>query len=323
MCVHASVKCAEVLFAGSDRFPTKEDVRSVQAATAGNGPILERELGVASLDSEELCRVECDGHRMTWVPTEAESLKKRLLVCALEGAGHRGVDATMARLERHCVCEVMAGDVRDMTRLCLHCVDTKAGTPVLHTPEETPHGREPNAVVKSDFLFIGESAVHNGVDAADGFQYVLVILEDISGYTWMRPSKACTVNGTVEELIRWCATFGPPTTWVSDNATHFRNHVVRKLAKALGIEHRFSVANSAWTNGTVERMMHEVIHGAKAMLNEGGRPLSEWVVVLPAVQWTLNTAWRKWLQTTPYHVKMGLEPRTAFTALIVGDDEGF
>ena len=91
--------------------------------------------------------------------------------------------------------------------------------------------------------------------------------------------RACTANGTVEELVRWCATFGPPTTWVSDNATHFRNRVVRKLAKALGVDHRFSVANSAWTNGTVERMMRDVI--------------------LPAVQWVLSTAWRKRLQATP------------------------
>ena len=31
-------------------------------------------------------------------------MKKRLLVCAhLEGTRHRGVDGTMARLERHCV----------------------------------------------------------------------------------------------------------------------------------------------------------------------------------------------------------------------------
>ena len=140
------------------------------------------------------------------------------------------------------------------------------------------------------FLYLGESAVDAGIDAGDGFQYVLVILEDVSGYTWLRPSRACTANGTVEELVGWCATFGPPITWVSDNATHFRNCVVRKLVKALGVDHRFSVANSAWTNGTVERMMREGTHGAKAMLNVGRRPLSEWVVVLPAVQWALNTA---------------------------------
>ena len=57
--------------------------------------------------------MEYHGHRVIWLPAEAESLKKRLLVCAhLEGAGNRGVNATMARLERHCVWEGMAGDVR-------------------------------------------------------------------------------------------------------------------------------------------------------------------------------------------------------------------
>ena len=61
-------------------------------------------MGVASRDSEGLYRVEYQGHRMIWVPAGADSLKKRLLVSAhLEGTGHRGVDATMARLERHCV----------------------------------------------------------------------------------------------------------------------------------------------------------------------------------------------------------------------------
>ena len=84
-----------------------------------------------------------------------------------------------------------------------------------------------------------------GIDAADGYKYVLVILEDVTGYTRLRPSKACTAKGTVEELVRWCATFGPLTTCVSDDATHVRNRVVRNLAKALGVDHRLSVANSA------------------------------------------------------------------------------
>ena len=75
---------------------------------------------------------------------------------------------------------------------------------------------------------------------------------------------------------------------MSDNATHFGNRVVRKLAKALGVEHQSFVAKNTWTNGTVERMVREVIHGTKAILNQGGRPLSECVVVLPAVQWAMK-----------------------------------
>ena len=56
------------------------------------------------MDSEGLYRVEHNGHRVIWVPGGADSVKKRLLVCAhLEGAGLRGVDATMAGRERHCI----------------------------------------------------------------------------------------------------------------------------------------------------------------------------------------------------------------------------
>ena len=75
------------------------------------------------------------------MPAGADFLKKRLLVCAhLEGAGHRGVDATMARFDRHCVCEGMADDVQDMIRLCLYYADTKAGALLPRTLEETPRG---------------------------------------------------------------------------------------------------------------------------------------------------------------------------------------
>ena len=105
MYVHASVKYTEVLFPGSDKFPTNEVVRGLQAAAAEGGPTLDAALGVASLDSEGLYRVEHQGHRVIWVPG-ADSLKKRLVVCAhLEGAEYRRVDATIARLERHCVWE--------------------------------------------------------------------------------------------------------------------------------------------------------------------------------------------------------------------------
>ena len=90
--MHASVKYAEVLVAGSDEFSTKEVVRSVQAAAARNGHTLDTAVGAASLDSKRLYRVEYHGHRVIWVLAEAESLKKRLLVCAhLEGPDTAGL----------------------------------------------------------------------------------------------------------------------------------------------------------------------------------------------------------------------------------------
>ena len=80
--MHTGVKYTEVLFAGSDKFPT-EVVHGVQAAAAEGGR--DTAMGVASLDSEGLYRVEHHGHRVIWVPAGADSLKKRLLVCAPGG----------------------------------------------------------------------------------------------------------------------------------------------------------------------------------------------------------------------------------------------
>ena len=51
------------------------------------------------------------------------------------GEGRKPVDATMARLERHCAWKNIAGDLRDMTRLCLSCADTKVGASVPCTLE--------------------------------------------------------------------------------------------------------------------------------------------------------------------------------------------
>ena len=60
--VHASVKLTEVLLAGSDKFPTKEVARGVQAAAEEGGPTLDTALGVAALDSEGLYWVAPHGH---------------------------------------------------------------------------------------------------------------------------------------------------------------------------------------------------------------------------------------------------------------------
>ena len=57
------------------------------------------------------------------------------------------------------------------------------------------------------------------------------------------------------------------------------------------------------------------------MINEPGRALSGWITVLPAIQWALNKATRRIFGTTPFHVMMGREPRTAFAALVEETEE--
>ena len=81
VCVHASVKYTEVLFAGGDKFPMKEVVHGVQAAAAEGGPTRYTAMGVASRDSEGLYWMERHGHLVIWLPIGADSLKTTVGVC--------------------------------------------------------------------------------------------------------------------------------------------------------------------------------------------------------------------------------------------------
>ena len=98
--------------------------------------------------------------------------------------------------------------------------------------------------------------------------------------------------------------------WVSDTATHFKNANLTLLRDALLVDHQFAVAYSPWSNGTCERMVEEVVCSLRSILLEQRRAVSEWVDVLPAVQWVLNTSFRPRYGSMPYHVMFGRAPRT-------------
>ena len=57
-------------------------------------------------------------------------------------------------------------------------------------------------------------------------------------------------------------------------------------------------------------MVKEVVRSLRSILLEQRRAVSEWVDVLQAVQWALNTAFRPRYGSTPYHVMFGRAPRT-------------
>ena len=85
---------------------------------------------------------------------------------------------------------------------------------------------------------------------------------------------------------------GVPRVWVSDTATHFKNRVIAQLSDALKVDHRFSVAYTPWSNGTCERMVREVVRALKSILSEQRKQVAEWVDVLPAAKWALNSSFR-------------------------------
>ena len=62
-------------------------------------------------------------------------------------------------------------------------------------------------------------------------------------------------------------------------------------------------------------MVKEIVRSLRSILLEKRRAVSEWVDVIPAVQWALNIAFRPRYGSTPYHGMFGRAPRAYFSVL--------
>ncbi|CAM9831853.1 unnamed protein product [Laminaria digitata] len=123
---------------------------------------------------------------------------------------------------------------------------------------ETTHGTEENSCLRFDYLYIQIPP-----ESDDNTKYILVLEQDITGFVMLEHASASNAENAAAGLQRWCTTPGIPSVLVSDTATHFKNHLLAKLTTLLGVENRFAVAKSPWSNGAVENVMKEVLRVLK------------------------------------------------------------
>ncbi|CAM9745453.1 unnamed protein product, partial [Sphacelaria rigidula] len=172
------------------------------------------------------------------------------MICAhMRDAGHRGVAATLVRLQEVCVWQGIETHVPAFVRQCLHCADSRVSDIVPRPLGETVHGTTPNEVVHFDFLYVGESSPLASQSLSDnaGFRYILVIMDDLSNFVALEPVAVRTAESTAASLLNWCEHLGVPRMWVNDTATHFKNAILARLREALHVDHLFAVAYSPWS----------------------------------------------------------------------------
>ena len=78
-----------------------------------------------------------------------------------------------------------------------------------------------------------------GLDEHERYQYLLVLKDDFSGFVRLIPADAETF---VAAMTDWIADFGPPEVLVTDQGSHFKNHVSERLRQRYGYRHHFTLA---------------------------------------------------------------------------------
>ena len=129
-------------------------------------------------------------------------------------------------------------------------------------------------------------------------------------------TATCTAKVAARMLLRWCSVIGVPNVWVSDTGNHFKNRALRLMAKLLGADHRFWVANTACTNGKDRRMMLEIMKTFRAVASAARIPLKDWMRIVPVVQAALNAGYRERLKASLFNLMFGWKPHSIFSALV-------
>ena len=216
-----------------------------------------------------------------WIPKDDKELQMRIIIAAHTGqGGHRSWRVTLATVQAYCWWSKMAEDIESFVKTCIHCLCTQPGKIVPRPLGHALHAEKPNKLLHFDFCYMSKGE--------DGYTYVLVFKDDLSGYVWLTPCKETTAEVTAEILIRWFSTFGVVTQWVSDRGSHFKNELVRLLREKLKSSHNFTLAYCPWSNGTVEVVCRELLRVIRALLSEFQLHQSCWPSIMPIVQSALN-----------------------------------
>ena len=82
-------------------------------------------------------------------------------------------------------------------------------------------------MLHGDYLFIG-------LDKDERYQYLLVLKDDFSGFVRLIPTRYADAETFVEAMTAWISDFGPPEVLVTDQGSHFKNHVSDRLRQRYG-----------------------------------------------------------------------------------------
>src|SRR6185503_5845700 len=223
------------------------------------------------LNTENFIRVNSEGLKVLKdgriiIPDQSEDLKTRLCVIAHSGgnSGHLGYQAATKKLAEFCWWKCCEKDMRELCKLCLHCLPTRGGVRIPRPLGEAVHGTQRNEVLHMDYIY----AMPEPQNGYHDFQWNLILREDLTGMIKITPAHTPNAMVTVEALMEWRALFGSPQILVTDMASYFMSEVMGQYDRRCNMKHHMTVANGHYNNGSIEVINKNYLLLIRALLSE-------------------------------------------------------
>ncbi|GJR89319.1 retrovirus-related pol polyprotein from transposon TNT 1-94 [Tanacetum coccineum] len=154
------------------------------------------------------------------------------------------------------------------------------------------------------------------VQSINGKRYILVIIDDYSGFTWVKflRSKDETLEFVIKFLKQIKVGLNKTIRYIrTDNGTEFVNQVLTEFYESVGISHQKSVLRTPQPNGVVERRNRTLVEAARTMLIFSKALMFLWAEAVATAYYTQN---RSLIHTrhnkTPYELVHRKKPDLTF-----------
>ncbi|KAJ8366474.1 hypothetical protein AAFF_G00353540 [Aldrovandia affinis] len=173
------------------------------------------------------------------------ALKEKVWQCCHERAGHTGAEKTLAFIRSRFFWPKQAQDVQAWCASCPRCILRKTPVATTQAPLVSITTTCPLELVAMDFLKLPLST--------DGYQYMLVVTDHFTKYSWAIPTRDQMANTTASALwkhvIRY---FGSPRRFHSDQGANFESAVIQDLCNLYGTKKNQTTPYHPEGNGVCE-----------------------------------------------------------------------
>ena len=223
-------------------------------------------------------------------------------------SGHFGVHRTVARIRTRFWWPRMRQSVQNYIASCTQCV--------RHNIVRTKLDGHLKSLSVPSAVF---QVVHMDfwgpvrVPSSRGNCYVIILTDNLSKYVIAAALPDCSAKSAAQFFTNnFILIHGAPERLITDNGTHFNNHLLQTITTFMNIAHAFSISYHPQTNGQVERFNATF---ASQIAKFCGLDQTDWDVYLPSVVFAYNTSVHSVTKFIPYELAFGRSPKSPFDSV--------